>query len=76
MTEVTMVVLSVLFCLVGGGLGFIFGWFSNEYYTSFMEATVSANMNVHPEMLDNQGHIIQEELLSIRFLEEEELDQD
>ena len=58
MTEFTTLMFSILFCLVGVGLGFIFGWFSNEYYTSFMEATVGANMNIHPEMMNDQGLII------------------
>ena len=76
MTEFTTLMFSILFCLLGVGLGFIFGWFSNEYYTSFMEATVSSNMNVHPEMLNDQGFLIDEELLSVRFLDEEDYDED
>lgn len=76
MTEVTTLMFSLLFCLIGAGLGFIFGWFSNEYYSAFMEATVSQNTNIHPEMLNDQGFMIDEELLSVRFLDEEEHEED
>ena len=32
--------------------------------------------NVHPEMLDSEGQWINEELLSVRFLDEDEYDDD
>jgi hypothetical protein len=32
--------------------------------------------NVHPEMLDDEGQWINEELLSVRFLKDEEEDYD
>jgi hypothetical protein len=76
MTEVTTLVLSLLFCLVGVGLGFMFGWFTNEYYSAFMEAKVSQNTNIHPEMLNDQGFMIEEELLSVRFIDEEDYEED
>ena len=76
MTEVTTLVLSFLFCLVGVGLGFIFGWFGNEYYTSFMELTATNNMNIHPEMLNDQGFMIEEELFSVILIYEEEYEED
>lgn len=76
MTEVTTLVLSLLFCLLGVGLGFVFGWFSNEYYSAFMEVNSTPNMNVHPEMLNDQGFMIDEELLSVRFIDEEDYEED
>lgn len=76
MTEVTTVMLSLLFCLVGAGLGFVFGWFGNEYFSSFMEATIASNINIHPEMVDDQGIFINEELLSVRFIDEEDYEED
>jgi hypothetical protein len=30
--------------------------------------------NVHPEMLDEEGYLINEELLSVRFIDEDEED--
>ena len=32
--------------------------------------------NVHPEMLDGEGQWINEELLSVRFVDEDEYDDD
>jgi hypothetical protein len=41
-----------------------------------MEATVSQNTNIHPEMLNDQGFMIEEELLSVRFIDEEDYEED
>ena len=32
--------------------------------------------NVHPEMIDEDGYLINEELLYVRFVEEDEYDDD
>lgn len=58
--------LMILFLLIG----IIAGWFINDIVYNF------ANKNnatpLHPEMYDDDGFIINEELLSVRFLDEEE----
>lgn len=59
----------VLFLLVG----IIFGWHINDIIYSL---TNKGNMNLHPEMYDDEGLIINEELLSVRFIDEEEEEED
>ncbi len=69
MTEITTLFFSFMFCLGGVVLGFIFGWFGNEYVRSYIESKTMGN--VHPEMLTDDGYYINEELLSVRFIDEE-----
>lgn len=74
MTEITTLFFSLMFCLMGVVVGFIFGWFGNDYFTSYMEAKLSGP--VHPEMMDNEGFLVNEELLAVRFVDEDEWDDD
>ena len=32
--------------------------------------------SIHPEMLDDEGYLINEELLSVRFVDEDEFDEE
>lgn len=74
MTEVTSLFFSFMFCLAGVSVGFIFGWFGNEYLTGFIESKTMGN--IHPEMLTEEGFFINEELLSVRFVDEEEFEEE
>ena len=51
------VMMTLLFFVVGG----IVGWIANR--------TVLENqpINMHPEFFDNEGNIIQDEILAVRF---------
>lgn len=56
--DITIICLiSVLFALVGGVIGWLFKQYS--YETSYA--------NVHPEMFDADGNIIPDEILAVRF---------
>lgn len=72
MTELSSVVsilfFSFLFCLGSFVMGAVIGWFANEYFDNYF----SAKLTYHPEMFDDEGHVINEELLSLRFIEEED----
>lgn len=74
MTEVTTLFFSFIICLMGVALGFIFGWIANGYFIAFFESKVQGP--IHPEMLDNDGFIVNEELLAVRFLDEDNFDED
>ncbi len=50
-------------------IGVIAGWTANEKLHEFMYG--SQQDNVHPEMLDGDGQWINEELLSVRFVDED-----
>lgn len=56
----------ILFLLIG----IIAGWFINDIVYNFQNKNNSTSL--HPEMYDDDGFVINEELLSVRFLDEEE----
>ena len=60
----------VLFLIVG----IIAGWFINDVVYNFYNKNNSPQL--HPEMYDEDGIFINEELLSVRFIEEEEEEDD
>lgn len=59
----------VLFLIVG----IIAGWFINDIVYNFYNKN---NPQLHPEMYDDDGIVINEELLSVRFVDEEEEEED
>ena len=60
----------VLFLIVG----IIAGWFINDIVYNLYNKNNS--LQLHPEMYDEDGIFINEELLSVRFIEEEEEEDD
>lgn len=72
MTELSSVVsilfFSFLFCIGSFIVGIVIGWFVHEYFNNYF----SAKLTYHPEMFDNAGHVIDEQLLSLRFIEDED----
>tara|TARA_B100000902_G_scaffold7825_1_gene9938 strand:- start:202 stop:438 length:237 start_codon:yes stop_codon:yes gene_type:complete len=59
--------LSIVFLLIGG----VVGWIWNDKTNQFLYAAQEEEVDyVHPEMLDENGHWINEELLTVRFLHE------
>jgi hypothetical protein len=52
--------LIILFLIVG----VVIGWVAREYMMSYREIP-----RIHPEMFDNQGNLIPDEVLAIRFEE-------
>jgi hypothetical protein len=55
----------VLFLIVG----IIAGWFINDIVYNFYNKN---SPQLHPEMYDDQGIVINEELLAVTFIDEEE----
>ena len=74
MSESTLVYLSATFSFVFLCVGVFAGWTVNEKYHEYMYATQQEN--VHPEMLNEEGQWINEELLSVRFLKDDDEDYD
>ena len=72
MTEATTLVFTCLFCIGAIVIGFILGWFANAYYTTHHQT----EEYIHPEFLDRNGNYLTEELLSVRFVDEDELEDD
>ena len=63
---------SVLVLLVGG----VVGWLGRQAFNEHIYVTAAQTEAMHPEMYDEDGHFINEELLSVRFLDEEELEEE
>jgi len=67
-----LTVFAVGFVLIGLSflVGMVFGWFANEYFNPISNHASSG----HPEMYDENGNYITEELIAVRFEEEDEED--
>ena len=63
MLAVSLVVGSFLIILFFT-LGIVIGWVAREYMMNYREIP-----RIHPEMFDNQGNLIPDEVLAIRFEE-------
>lgn len=72
MAQTTVLYLSATFSFIFLCVGVIAGWTVNEKLHEYMYGQVQEN--IHPEMLDGEGQWINEELLSVRFVDEDELD--
>jgi len=58
--------ISLVFLLIGG----VVGWLWNDKTNQFLYSQEEEVDYIHPEMLDDNGHWINEELLTVRFLNE------
>jgi len=63
-------ILMFLFMIVGG----LIGWTANDFLYAYMNT--KTNLPNHPEMYDDEGMVINEELLSVRFVDEEDEQED
>jgi hypothetical protein len=64
--------ISACFMVLFGLVGIIVGWHTNDVVYNLIAKKNSPEL--HPEMIDDDGFIINEELLSVRFIDEEEED--
>tara|TARA_B100000035_G_scaffold261552_1_gene232732 strand:+ start:761 stop:994 length:234 start_codon:yes stop_codon:yes gene_type:complete len=63
-------ILMVLFMIVGT----LIGWTANDFLYAYMNT--KSNLPQHPEMYDEDGMVVNEELLSVRFVDEEDEQED
>jgi hypothetical protein len=70
MAETTILYFSATASFIFLCVGVFAGWTVNEKLHEYMYATQEDR--VHPEMLDNEGQWINEELLSVRFIDDTE----
>ena len=76
MTETLLIYISATasFLFLAGGV--LAGWTANEVKHDMLYARETENEILHPEMYDQQGQWINEELLSVRFLDEDEIEEE
>jgi hypothetical protein len=70
----TVLFFSACFMVLFLVVGVIAGWFINDIVYNFYNQNNSSQL--HPEMYDDDGIVINEELLSVRFIDEEEEEED
>ena len=56
---------TILFCVMFLFIGLIGGWIFKQYQVE----RIYGIRNIHPEFLDNNGNIIPDEVLAVRFEE-------
>ena len=71
MAQATVVYFSATVSFIFLCVGVIAGWTANEKLHEFMYGRAQED-NIHPEMLDDEGYLINEELLSVRFIDDDD----
>ena len=74
MTETMMIFISVTTSFIFLSIGVLFGWVAAEVKQEHMYH--AQEESVHPEMLNSSGQWINEELLSVRFVDEDEIEEE
>ena len=74
MTETLMIFISVTTSFIFLSIGILFGWVAAEVKQEHMYN--AQQDSVHPEMLNYNGQWINEELLSVRFVDEDEIEEE
>jgi len=73
MTAVTLT-FSALLSVGALIIGFMAGWLTNIYYTNHLEQVTTPQL--HPEMYDEDGNLLNARLISVRFESESLFDYD
>ena len=76
MTETLIIYISATASFLFLAVGVIAGWTANEVKHDMLYARETENETLHPEMYDQQGQWINEELLSVRFVNEDEIEEE
>ena len=71
--EIALVVLMVIGAFL---LGIVISWLAKGYVEDYIENAAYAKSVTHPEMLDEDGNIIHDELIYLRKETQIELDDD
>ena len=75
MSETLMIYISATISFVFFAVGILFGWAANEVkHDQLYAKEIEEHNAMHPEMYDNNGFILNEELLSVRFTDPEDLE--
>ena len=69
-----MIYISLTISFIFLSIGVLFGWVAAEVKQEHMYN--AQQDSVHPEMLNSSGQWINEELLSVRFVDEDEIEEE
>lgn len=60
------------FLIIGSFIGgFILSWIVKDYIEAFIDNASYAKAITHPEMLDEDGNVIQDELIYLHFTDDD-----
>lgn len=54
-------------------LGFMSGWFANNIFDAWYQNAGYAKSITHPEMLDDEGQILRDELIYLTFRDDDDM---
>ena len=74
MTETMMIFMSVTTSFIFLAIGVLAGWTANEVKHDQLYAKEVEENAMHPEVYDHNGYVLNEELLSVRFTDPEDLE--
>ena len=73
MSETLMIYISATISFVFFAVGILFGWAANEVkHDQLYAKEIEEHNDMHPEMYDHNGYVLNEELLSVRFTDDPE----
>jgi hypothetical protein len=63
------------FFITAGGfiLGFLSGWISNNIFSVWHDNAAYSKSILHPEMLDEDGNVLRDELIYLTFGDEDDM---
>jgi hypothetical protein len=71
MSETLMIYISATISFVFFAVGILFGWAANEVkHDQLYAKEIEEHNDMHPEMYDHNGYVLNEELLSVRFTDD------
>ena len=71
MSETLMIYISATISFVFFAVGILFGWAANEVkHEQLYAKEIEEHNDMHPEMYDHNGYVLNEELLSVRFTDD------
>ena len=74
MTTAVILTFSTILMFLFGIVGGLIGWTANDFLYAYMNT--KSNLPQHPEMYDEDSMVVNEELLSVRFVDEEDNEED
>ena len=74
MTTAVILTFSTILMFLFGIVGGLIGWTANDFLYAYMNT--KSNLPTHPEMYDEDGMVVNEELYAVKFKDEEDADED
>ena len=75
MADATILFFSVTTSFIFLCVGVLAGWAAKDFMHDYFWTRDEYQQFTHPEMYDNQGNWLNEELLSVKFINEDEQDE-